>query len=216
MSVPTQTIVKKYRDATGRYVVETKQYYTERPWPVKEQELKTYTLPFTAEFHSWDSDGNSEGDWQEEEFELYGDEDEEEIERKEKLRKAYEKRQAILKREYLRAKHELLDVENTWKSQWLLYTMKDVKEDLLEEDDSDDEDSDDGKEEDDEIPLKDIEIKIESEKDGEIRGTLTWTSLAAPLEMMQKNVDWRLGDRLCNYGIMGDSWILNFNPENIQ
>jgi len=213
MSVPTETIVKKYRDSTGRYVVETKQYYTERPWPVKEQELKTYTLPFTAEFHSWDSDGNSEGDWQEEEFELYGDEDEEELERKEKLRKAYEKRQVILDREYLRAKHELLDVENTWKSQWLLYTMKDVKEDLLEEDD---EEEDDGKEEDDEIPLKNIEIKIESEKDGEIRGTLTWTSLAAPLEKVQKNVDWRLGDRLCNYGITGDSWILNFNPENVQ
>jgi hypothetical protein len=213
MSAPIQTIVKKYRDAMGRYVVETKQYYTERPWPVKEQELKTYTLPFTAVFNSWDKDGNPEGDWQKEEFELYGDEDEEELERKEKLRKEYEKRQAILKREYQRAKAELLDVENTWKSQWLLYTMKDVKEDLLEEKEDEEED---GKEEDDEIPLKDIEIKIESEKDGEIHGTLTWTSLAAPLEMMQKNVDWRLGDRLCHYGIVGDSWILKFHPENVQ
>jgi phage gp37-like protein len=216
MSAPTQTIVKKYRDAMGRYVVETKQYYTERPWPVKEQELKTYTLPFTAVFNSWDKDGNSEGDWQEEEFELYGDEDEEELERKEKLRKEYEKRQAILKREYKGAKDELLDVENTWKSQWLLYTMKDVKEDLLEEKKEEEDEEEDGKEEDDEIPLKDIEIKIESEKDGEIHGTLTWTSLAASLEMMQKNVDWRLGDRLCHYGIVGDSWILKFHPENVQ
>lgn len=213
---PVKTVEKKYYDkASGMYVIETKQYYTSPPWPVKTPELTTYNLSFSVALEACgeDSMGRDHIDAVDPDtFYLFGDEEEEERKEKEALKTKYEKRQADLRGYFQEHMEELNDIDETWKAQWLLYTMQDLNERIKL-----------GEKEygilEGPIPLENISISFDSIDTTNMTatGTLTWTSLKAPLKMVQEDIDWRLGDRMRYYGFENrDHYSFEFIPEEVS
>ena len=47
-------------------------------------------------------------------------------------------------------------------------------------------------------------------------GTLTWTSLSCPLERVQEEIDWRIGDRMSMYEIDDDDWHVYIEPGTVS
>lgn len=46
----------------------------------------------------------------------------------------------------------------------------------------------------------------------EFSGTVVWESIAATEPHLRKAIEWRLGDRMCYYGIQGDGWTCLTSP----
>jgi hypothetical protein len=43
-------------------------------------------------------------------------------------------------------------------------------------------------------------------------GTITWTSVACPLERVQREINWRIGDRMSMYEIDSEHWHVYIHP----
>jgi hypothetical protein len=216
--LPTRTEERKYYDAkSGKYVVEKKEYYDSPPWPVKEQETVQYSLPFTVEqegFGNGSSYSDHPDDIDPDTFYLFGDEEEEEKKEKEKIKAKYDARREQLRRFFVENMAELSDVKSTWESQWLLYTMQDLKERMTKMKEGEEEEE----VEDDNVPLRDIKIEFTcvDHENMKAEGRLIWTSLKAPLEMVQEVIDWRLGDRMRYYGFENtNKYSFEFIPGDI-
>ncbi len=112
---------------------------------------------------------------------------------------------------------DLISNPGTFTDNWLQTTMGDV----VPNEESDDENS-----------LYDfnyqkvsnVEVDIWDEQqtfeDGEhqfvCQGTLSWTSIAVEKEDLEVAIDWRLGDRFSNYGMLDDDWYASFTPGELE
>jgi hypothetical protein len=47
-------------------------------------------------------------------------------------------------------------------------------------------------------------------------GTLTWTSASVPLDTLQKDIDWRIGDRMSMYELDDEDWHIYINPGKVS
>lgn len=195
MEPVSTSVTKKYDAVTGMYVLETKQFYSSPPWDVKKPKMAIYTLPFTVTISGYADEEEIDPD----SFYLFGDEEEDDKKEKMKIKKKVDAWEAVKRRKMVSTEQELLDVEGTWKAQWLKYLMEDVKEDIVWEGE--------GETLDIPIPLENIKIVFTSKNPDELTmsGTLTWTSAAVPVKMMQDAIDWRLGDRMRYYGFEDDT-----------
>ncbi len=75
------------------------------------------------------------------------------------------------------------------------------------------------------VPIEDWEVTVSAsvthEQDPKgffytvYSGTLTWTSASSPLERVQEEIDWRIGDRMCMYEIDYDNWHVYIHPKKV-
>ncbi len=151
-------------------------------------EMLNYSVSFMLEVCGYDLEGfdgcneddeQYEGDWQEDQFELYGDEDDEEKAKKEALRKKYEERLVLLRNVFKMSQKVLLDVDETWCD--LRYAMHFAVEEgkpYMSVDEKD-------------VPVKNINVKFNSVNDLKLKlkGTLTWSSVKADLKSIQNHLD---------------------------
>jgi predicted TIM-barrel fold metal-dependent hydrolase len=75
------------------------------------------------------------------------------------------------------------------------------------------------------VPIEDWEVTVSEsvtqEQDPKgffytvYSGTLTWTSASSPLERVQEEINWRIGDRMCMYEIDYDNWHVYIHPKKV-
>ncbi len=67
-----------------------------------------------------------------------------------------------------------------------------------------------------EIPKEELDEDMQDEK--QFDGTVTWESVDVPEKELGKAKDWRIGDRMAYYGVVGDSntWYTHISPGKIE